>query len=322
MTLGITLLALGASAGCGRTDTVGLHKLSQHLAVVAKAIPGAPVPKSELSRLPAGVFYVFGSEQENDANVWEISANGTEQELTHNAPGEPVDAMSASPRGILLADRIDYADELVRWTNQGPVFLHPDKHPHLQMLGQVPDLAADGEIAYEVPPNEPAPQHNRDFTMWIKHSFTGSERIVYRSRKDPGSPLFGPHGQLAVIGPVGSRYHKGLPYVRIISRAGHMRQFHTPSQGWPPVWGEHAPAIVVPILHGRTIAYFPRRQVKLPGRWRPLAWNANGTDLLVQSGTELGTWSPGSPRKIRLCVSLTKGFAVYQVSWLKHKAAE
>jgi hypothetical protein len=69
----------------------------------AATLQGAPIARSGLTRLPAGVFYILGGPNYEDMNVWEISRTGVEKELTHNPPGGPIHQVTASRAGVVVA---------------------------------------------------------------------------------------------------------------------------------------------------------------------------------------------------------------------------
>ena len=116
--------------------------------------------------------------------------------------------------------------------------------------------------------------------------------------------MAGPDGQIAVAGPVGPYLAKGqAPGAVIISRSRQITRLETGGavQGYPPVWGDNAAALVIPDWGnaGNAQVYYPDgKRGWLPTGWRPLAWSPFGNELLVQSGSELGLWRPGEPRQV------------------------
>ena len=280
--------------------------------------------KAMARRLPAGVFYFLGGPVDALSNVWEVTSRGTEQQLTHNPRGFEIDSLAASRAGRILSDAQFNIDELARWTTRGPRWLHPPHKPSTPIFGQAADIRPDGEIAYLLPPAVPGEAGSRNFTIRTMRSYTAPGRISYQQRNFPGVPLFGPDGQLAVIGPAGSYVPKGQKAeVRIISRNRKIHVLNTGFRrlGFPSVWGQNAPALAIPSLSGPEKVFFKDGKVEtLPQSWRALAWNQAGTRLLMIRNHELATWSPSRPLSVTTICTLSTSFEVSQISWLARKA--
>jgi hypothetical protein len=317
--LAAALLAASTVAGCSTGSFVAARSLHEPAAATA----AEPVPRPALRRLPPGVFYILSAQHLNEMNLWVLTSGGIETQLTHNPPGYEIDAFGASSAGIVVADSLHLADQLARWTSHGPVWLHPAGSRSGYINGAVPDIRADGALTYELPPGDSAGKHMADFTIWAKQSFTGPQRIRYWLRADPGEPLFGPGGQIAVAGPGGPYLAKGqTPAVVFISPGGSLHRFTTPMQGeWLPVWGQSAPAVAVLAWKGPTELVFPSgKRELLPEGWAPLTWDPGGTRLLVLSGTTLGVWSLRDPGTVTVITTITPGFLIEEARWLTSKA--
>jgi hypothetical protein len=308
-----------AGNGTGRGQNLTVTPASGTPAVPA----GAPVPSGLLKHLPQGVFYILGGLSIRDNYLWEVTSAGREVLLTRDP--RDLDSMTASSAGVVLSDAQHFADQLAMLTRTGLRWIHPHGHPKSYINGQVPDIRRNGQIVYEMAPGQPGGS-KKDFTIWSKKSFTGPEHLIYSSKNDPGTPVVGPDGQTAVAGPVGPYLAKGqVPGAVIISRSGNVTRLRTGGgvQGYPPVWGDHAPALAIPTwgnAGNAQLYYQDGKRGSLPAGWRPLAWNPRGTELLVQHNDILGLWQSEEPHKIIAIGSMTKGFQVMQVSWLRSAA--
>jgi hypothetical protein len=209
-------------------------------------------------------------------------------------------------------------DQLARWTNQGPAWLHPAGHAGDPINGQVPDIGRDGKITYLLPPHDGGGSMNsKDFTVWLRRSFTGTEKIIYKSKAFPGRPYLGPRGQIAIVPPTNPLPRGQHPAIVFISRSGTFRSVRTPRQSFYDAWGQQAPALVVSYRHGPAQAIYAGGQRKdLPAGWLPLAWNAAGTSLLVESATMLGIWTSNHPKRVTPTAAISKGYEITQASWL------
>jgi hypothetical protein len=313
------LLAASTAVGCAADPSAAGRP--PYRAAAAPAVP-LPVPRTALQHLPPGVFYILSAQHLNELNLWELTPSGTETQLTHNPPGYEIDGFGASQAGIIVADSLHLADQLARWTSQGPVWLHPPGNPGGYINGAVPDIRADGELTYELPPGNVTGTHSKDFTIWTKRSFTGPGKIIYWGRMDPGSSFFGPGGKIAVVGPGGGTVKGQVPAVAFISPDGSARKFITPMQGdMLPVWGEQAPAVAVPLWQGSAELVFPNGERKqLPVGWIPLTWDPTGTRLLVLLGTTLGIWSLKTPGTVTALAKISPGFQIEEARWLTKQA--
>jgi hypothetical protein len=314
-------LAVAVSVGCSaRADPPATSPQPSRVAAASSA---QPIPVAQLKHLPSGAIYILGGMTAPESNVWQVTSAGLEEKLTNNPRGFGIDSFAASKDGIILSDAQYGADQLARWTRHGPEWLHPPGHPSSYLDGQEPDISPDGQILYLLPPAQPGQSGQRDFTAWIKNSFTGAARIIYRQSTYPGVPIFGPRGQVAIIGPIGPLAKNQKPVVLIISRNGKIRKVATglAEFGYPPVWGQNAPALVIRPWKGAARLIFPdgKHQV-LPAGWQPHTWNPTGTALLMLSKTALGLWRPKNPGRVETIAALTPGFEIDQVSWLSHKA--
>jgi hypothetical protein len=302
--------------------------------LAATAAPGAapvtadstvpPVTASSARHLPPGVFYFLGGPSTFNMNLWEVTRTGAEKELTHNSRGGPIHQFAASSAGIVLADGLyDEGDLLARLTSKGVVWLRPWRHPREYIGGQAPGISATGQILYMLPPAQPGAKGSKYFTYWIKRSFTGRARLIYRVKLFSGGPIFGPRGQVAIIGPSGQPFPGQKPGAIIISADGHVAELETgfTRMGYPPLWGPHAEAIEIPPAVGTAELFFANgKREKLPAGWQPYSWNQDGNELLMLKGAAIGLWSMTRPGKVTTVGELTPGFVVEQINWLNRRA--
>lgn len=296
----------GHAAGVGRTAHASAGK-------PAATTPG-PIPVATISHLRPGVYYLLAGTSLSDTNLWQIGPDGRETQLTHNPQGFGISAFAASRAGIILADARYGVDDLARWTRHGPSWLRP-RHTRKGFIhGSVPDINNHGRITYETLPLGVS-KGNQEFTIWARRSFGGGQQAVYKRRTDPGNPVFGPRDQIAIVG-------VGRTRVVIVPRRGTVRNLRTRfSLGYPPVWGEQAPALALNFKAHAAELFFPGgRREQLPGGWHPLAWSPAGGELLMQSGTSLGIWSVTAPRQVAAIGKISRGFQIVQASWLRRKA--
>jgi hypothetical protein len=318
----VASIAIAASAGC--SAAADQAATTSHPSPVAATSIAQPIPVPQLKHLPPGAIYILGGMTASDSNLWQVASTGIEEKLTSNPRGFGIDSFAASQAGIVLADAQYGADQLARWTWHGPQWLRLPGHAKTYINGQEPGIRPDGQILYLLPPAEPGHHGDRDYTLWVKKSFAGPARMIYRQRTFPGVPIFGPRGQVAVVGPIGPSTAKSpKPGIVIISRTGKIRKLSPgfTELGYPPVWGQNAPALAIPPWKGPARLIFPDgRHQTLPTGWRPEAWNPSGTALLMLSKTSLGIWSLRNPGKVKAIARLTPGFEIDQVSWLARKA--
>jgi hypothetical protein len=313
--LGIAAVAAGLLAGpalIGCSSHVTPAASAARAPVGAAATPG-PIPAAAVRHLPPGVFYLLAGRRISDTNVWQVGPGGRETQLTHNPPGFGISAFAASRAGIILADARYGVDDLARWTRRGASWLRPRHARKGFILGSVPDVGTDGRITYETMPV--GVTKVQGFTIWSRRSFTGRQEAVFKRRADPGNPALGPRDQIAIVG-------VGRKQVIIVSRRGKVRSLRTRfSLGYPPVWGERAPALAVSFKAHAAELFFPGgRREQLPGGWHPLAWSPAGGKLLMQSGAALGIWSMSAPRQVVAIGKVRRGFQLVQASWLDREA--
>jgi hypothetical protein len=271
-----------------------------------------PLQASAMRHLPPGVIYLLTGSAPPGLQLWAVSAAGGQQQLTHSPPGSGISDFGVSAAGIVLAGAQGGVDNLARWSGHGPVWFHPAGHPGAFVHGQAPDISGDGSIVYETPPPG-AGGPGKSFAFWTLRSFTGHPRLLYRHRFDPGDPVFGPHGQLAIVG------HKRA---LIFGHGRLTRRFRTGAAlGNPPAWNAHAPALAVDYAHRPATLYYPSgRRLRLPAGWHVLSWNPAGTALLVQMPPQLGSWSPKAPHRVTVIGSTTPHFPVTAARWLSAPA--
>lgn len=308
------IVAAAATAGCAQGAASATPPQGP---ARANGSPAGPLTEALARRLPPGVFYILGGPLPSESNVWQVSPRGGQHQFTRNPRGFEIDTLAATRAGILLSDALFNIDELARWTRHGAQWLHPPGQPRAHIDGQAPDLAPDGELAYLLPPGE---HGNPDFTIWTMKSFTSAAKLIYQQRDYPAIPIFGPDGQLAIVG-LGGNGQKAK--VRIISRAGKSSILKTGFRelGFPLVWGQNAPGFAIPSSSGTERVFLPGgNHHTLPHGWLGLAWNPAGTQLLVQSHRSLGIWSFRHPNAVKTLGLIRPGFEIDQICWLAAKA--
>lgn len=278
-----------------------------------------PLPASTRRNLPAGVFYLLAGRGLASLNLWQVTAGGKERQLTHDRRGSGIDAFDASAAGIILADGTSSGDDLARLTTRGPSLLRKTGgHPAL-LRGSSPDIRDDGMIGYVTPPATGS-RTGSYFEIWTRRSFSGRGSVLLRQPHPLAGPVFGPHGQIAVEGWDGPGQRK--PSV-LIYRAGGMRRLLTGVNAIPSLvaWGQHAPALALAFpAHTAELLFLDGHRQLLPPGWQPLAWNPQGTELLMQSARALGIWSVRSPGRVTRIGAITPGLQILQADWLARKA--
>jgi len=327
-----TIIA-ASTAACGNqsTATAGRAPQQQHPAVrshagaVVAAGPTGSVPMTDgaARRLPAGVFYVLGGPRSASMNVWEVDKSGTLVQLTHNPAGSGIDEMSASAAGIVVGDGLYGGEQDGMVTSSGVVWLRPWHKPRGLIYGFGIRITATGQLLYLLAPRQGTDPSSKVFTYWLKSSLTGREHQIYRSRQFIGGPLPGPDGHVAIVGPSGKPYPGQKPGIVVISHSGHARRIapRVTEIGYPPLWGQTAPALVVPPVRGPAqLVFLNGRHMALPNGWQPWSWNPTGTELIVLRGTTLGIWSLAHPHRVKPVTQITPGFEIEDVSWLAKPA--
>jgi hypothetical protein len=281
----------------------------------------APFLAATVRHLPSGAFYLLAGRDLATLNVWEITPGGQQKQLTHNKRGYGIDALAASPAGILLADAANGVDDLAMWTSHGPSWLHAPNDPRLLIRGSSPDIRGNGTIGYVTPPAKSGTGGSSYFAIWTQRSVNGRADLVYRQGRPLAGPAFGPGGQIAIEGWTGQPGQ--LKPTVIIYRNGRSRTLQTGVSAIPSLvaWGEHAPALAIAFpAHQAELLFTDGRRQSLPSGWQPIAWNPSGSELLMQSATALGVWSPRTPDRVVNLGLLTPGVQLLQAVWLAQKA--
>ena len=278
-----------------------------------------PLPASTRRNLPAGVFYLLAGRGLTSLNLWQVTADGKERQLTRGRPGSGIDAFDASTAGIILADGTSSGDDLARLTPRGPSLLHKGGS-HLALLrGSSPDIRDDGMVGYVTPP-APGSRSGSFFEIWTRRSFSGRGSVLIRQRGPLAGPVFGPHGQIAVEGWGGAGQRK--PSVLIYGDGG-VRRLLTRINAIPSLvaWGQHAPALALAFpAHAAELLFLDGHRQLLPPGWQPLVWNPQGTELLMQSARAFGIWSVAAPHQVTRVGAITPGMQILQADWLTKKA--
>lgn len=292
--------------------------------VAARATADAPMTAAAARRLPAGVFYFLGGPRSGSMNVWEVDKSGTLVQLTHNPAGSGIDEMSASAAGIVVGDGLYGGEQDGMVTSRGVVWVRPWHKPRGFIYGFGIRITATGQLLYLLAPGQGTDPSSKVFTYWLKPSLTGREHQIYRSRLFIGGPLPGPHGHVAIVGPSGPTAPGQKPGIVVISRSGLIRRVaaRMKEMGYPALWGQNAPALVVPPLRGSAqLVFLNGRRIALPSGWQPWSWNPAGTEVLMLKGTTLGVWSHTHPRQVKPLTQITPGFEIEDVSWLAKPAS-
>jgi hypothetical protein len=280
-----------------------------------------PLLAPTVRRLPGGAFYLLAGRDLSTLNVWEINPSGQQRQLTHNKRGSGIDALAASPAGILLADGANGVDDLAMWTRHGPSWLHTPNDPRSLVRGSSPDIRSNGTIGYVTPPRPSGTGGSSDFAIWTQRSLGGRAELVYRQHRPLAGPAFGPGGQIAIEGWTGLPGQ--LKPTVIVYRHGSSRNLQTGVSAIPSLvaWGEHAPALAIAFpAHQAELLFTDGRRQPLPSGWQPIAWDPSGSELLMQSSTALGLWSPQTPGQVVNLGPLTPGVQLLQAVWLAQKA--
>lgn len=282
------------------------------------AVAAQPLPASTRRNLPAGVFYLLAGRGLASLNLWQVTTGGKERQLTHDQRGFGIDAFDASAAGIILADGTSNGDDLARLAPHGPLLLRKTGGQQALLRGSSPDIRDNGMIGYVTPP---APGSGSSyFEIWTRRSFSGRGTLLLRERHPLAGPVFGPHGQIAVEGWDGPGQRK--PSV-LIYRDGTVRRLLTGINAIPSLvaWGQHAPALALAFpAHAAELLFPDGHRRLLPLGWQPLAWNPEGTELLMQSARALGIWSVASPGQVTRIGTSTPGVQILQADWLTKKA--
>jgi len=275
---------------------------------------GRPLPAATARGLPAGVFYLLAGPTLADLNVWQIGPGGDQRRLTSSHRGYGIDGFAVSRAGLILAA----GDHLARWTRHGPSWL---RSRGALIRGSSPDIRANGMIGYVTPPARDGTGRAAQFAIWVRRCCRGRGAVVRRQTRAVTGPVFGPHGQLAVLG-FACQAGRPAPAL-LIYRHGDSRKLRTGVPAIPSLlaWGEHAPGVAVAFpSHVAELLYPGGGRELLPRGWQPLAWNPDGTRLLMQSGAALGVWSAKTPSQVTRIGGITPGVQILQATWLARPA--
>jgi hypothetical protein len=317
------MCVLTSISGCAAASAAAIATASTdvtHASSAAPVLASVPVPGSTARRLPHGVFYLFAGPPQASAwaSVWQISS-GREQIVTKGAVGHWIRGFAASPRGVFVSAFLAPYDMLARWTRTGPVWLHPNGRPNLLINGFVGDISPDGTIAYQM--------GGADSDILARSSWKRPDRIVRRYPNYSGGVVaaFGPHRELALIGPYWTNLH-GRPDVLVLARDGRgpvirrLRSGFT-QLGYNSFWGPGAPAMVAGSSADTFELLFPSgRREMLPKGWRPLAWDPAGRRILLFGHRSLGIWSLAHPHRVTVIGPVSRGYDVFQAEWLASPA--
>jgi hypothetical protein len=275
---------------------------------------GRPLPAVTARGLPTGVFYLLAGPTLADLNVWQVSPDGHERRLTNDHRGYGIDGFAVSRAGLILAG----GDHLAWWTRHGPSWLHSRG---TLIRGTSPDIRANGMIGYVTPPARSGTGRAGEFAIWVRRCCGGRGTVVHRQTRAVTGPVFGPHGQIAIQGFASQAGQRAAAV--IIYRDGDSRKLRTGVPAVPSLlaWGEHAPAVAVAFpSHVAELLYPDGRRELLPRGWQPLAWNPDGTQLLMQAGAALGAWSMQAPGQVTRIGGITPGVHILQATWLARRA--
>jgi hypothetical protein len=278
-----------------------------------------PLPASTRHNLPPGVFYLLAGRGLASLNLWQVTTDGRERQLTHNRRGSGIDAFDASAAGVILADGTSSGDDLARLTPQGPALLRKTGDQPALLRGSSPDIRDDGMIGYVTPPSQSGRRSGNYFEIWTRRSFSGRGTVLLKQRHPLAGPVFGPHGQIAVEGWGGAGQKPSV----LIYAGDVVRRLLTGIDAIPSLvaWGQHAPALALAFpAHAAELLYLDGHRQLLPSGWQPLTWNPDGTELLMQSARALGIWSMSAPYRVTRIGASTPGVQILQADWLARKA--
>jgi len=299
----------------------GTDKPAGSASMTTTSMPAFPVLPATAKRLPPGVIYLEAGPPGHPPrwiSLWAIS-RGRERLVTPGEAGRQIYGFGASRAGIVVMDGASSPAGLARWTRRGLVWLHPAGHPRWTINGFWPDISPAGAITYMLF------AHGNAASIWIRPSWTGRDKIIYRWPDMRGSvaQVFGPRDRLAVM-PIAMPLPKGKPGLVVLTPRGAVvrrLQVGLPAIAPPEAWGPRAPALALRSPSGRAeLLFLSGRREPLPAGWKPLAWNPAGSELLMASSTSLGIWSTTRPRSVRVIGPISRGYGIWDAVWLSAPA--
>jgi len=323
------LAALGsvcllAIAGCGLGSarvTIGVDSPSPARSTApANSDPlMLPLSRAVAQRLPGGVFYVLAGPNPGSFNLWEVTDNGNEVQLTRNKIGYGISAFGASEAGVVMADAASGLDELAKLTSHGPVLLPEGR-------GSGPDISDSGRVSFITPAYDKAHPY---FDLRVMRSLSAPARVAYQQRAAL-SATWGPKDAIAAVSGGHPPGTKG-PDPRLLIITGHqIRILKTPLANTLSnvTWTEQAPGLALSSWQDKGDVLMPGGSaVSLPDGWLPGAWSPSGKQLLVLGfgrkfgpNGSLGLWTLAQPHRVHIIGELPVNVAVGKFVWLARPA--
>jgi len=299
---------------------------------------------SRVTGLPApgvdhGTLWLLAGSTPTSANVFRVRlANGRVEQVTRNAEGRGISWLSASPRGIVVADGSRGTDRIGVLNPRDGRITPLDTGDERTTTWYTPAISPDGAVAFAravwpgisqngPPPPEPTPKsaapRPRDPPTWelvVSEPGRQTLAVVYRARPTLAAPVWGTGGALAFIESPGMQGRDVQPSVRVLDRdrqpsaAYPLPLSHASSLAWSSNDGTPLAAtdgtgstVLLNVRDGTTRV--------LPAGWVGLCWSPSGDRLLVGQGARLGLVSVTRPHEVAELGRFDRG-QVYQCGWV------
>jgi hypothetical protein len=275
------------------------------------------LPSEVKAELEQGYFYALAGNP-SSANVWEIDlATSVSRQITTNPENYGVSWMSASLKGVVLADARTGVDVLARFS-EGRIV--PLREGH----AGAPVIAESGQITYVAIPNRVRQNGPQDFRLMLKNGVNDDARVLYEQELDLGGSAWGPENQVAVVSAPGVRNGNGASDIVVLdaSTSSVVRRLRPDVRAYGQVvWTASAPVIAVAAVDGQSKAIgLDGTQTTIPDGWSPRCWSPAGDKLIVARGANVGVWRPTDPGQVR-DLGASPVAPLLNCSWLSGRAA-
>jgi len=307
--LGVATIPLATEAA-----TASAHPATRPEMTSASGV--LPISTATARRLPPGTFYLLAGPDATSYDVWQVSRNGVERQLTRSKHFFGVSGFTASRAGLVLSSAPAGVDGLVRYTSHGLVPIHAGKNERAIDAG----IDSSGRLVITTVPNS---AHNY-FLIGTTTSITSLPRWVSKAPVNfaPFTPEWGPGGDFSVVVGPDAPSVANRPYRVMIV---HGTRSHYMVTGYKStanvVWQNNSRFLAVEssTLQGEVMTLAGKRQA-LPRGWFGLSWSPSANQLLVRSGRRLGVWTTSRPWHVGVIGTMNRGSWVVQASWLSAPA--
>jgi hypothetical protein len=246
----------------------------------ADSVGKPPVVRATLTTFPTGSFYLLAGPDPFHDNVWLVSRDGGERDVTNVRSGLGVPEFSVSRAGLVIEDASSGTPRLELIKTDGA------RVPFAVNAGESPAICGSGSVSIIEPPSA----ENKQYELVQTTSIDGEFRSVYAQRRAFADLRCGPGGQLGFISNPFAESKAAPGLLKERSARGWIRTEATKvSNPSALVWSGSAIGIAIANSNGAgEVLLRNGDQRSLAPNVIPLSWSPDGKELLVRSGSMLG----------------------------------